>query len=226
MAQVTRLQSPASPNLPIAPTQYSPQHYDVLNNVLRLYFNRIDQSLAALFSNTGGRFLNIPYITVYDLTDQYADGNDTPTKVAWSDGTVNGFRLQSGAAYADQKGVYKIDYSLQLANTANAVHDVVVWLKVNGNDVAASASRFTLPARKNSTTPSFVVAYSHVTYEMDANDYVELWWATDQAYDPVGPVNGVYIFHEDPKTDPPDPYDLPSVPSALGTITFVSAPQA
>lgn len=226
MGQATRLQSPASPNLPVAPTQYSPQHYDVLNNVLRLYFNRIDQSLTALFNNTGGRFLNMPYITAYDTTDQYADGNNDPTKVTWSDGTVNGFRLISGAAYADQAGVYKIDYSLQLANTANVVHDVVVWLKVNGTDVPASASRFTLPARKNSTTPSFVVAYSHITYTMNANDYVELWWATDQAYNPVGPVDGIYILHEDPKTDPPDPYDLPSVPSALGTITFVSAPQA
>jgi hypothetical protein len=31
----------APPNLPIAPNQYSTQHFDILNNVLRLFFNRI-----------------------------------------------------------------------------------------------------------------------------------------------------------------------------------------
>lgn len=65
MAQVTRLQSPAAPNLPVAPTQYSPQHYDVLNNVLRLYFNRIDQIFTALLGENGGRFLQFPYFSGY-----------------------------------------------------------------------------------------------------------------------------------------------------------------
>ena len=31
-----------SPNLPIAPVDYSQQYQDQLNNVLRLYFNQID----------------------------------------------------------------------------------------------------------------------------------------------------------------------------------------
>lgn len=223
MAEVTRLQAPSAPNLPLAPIDYSQQHYDVLNNALRLYFNRIDQDLAALFSNTGGRYLNIPYITAYDTTDQYATANNTPTKIAWNTGTVNGFRLQSGAAYANQAGVYKIDYSLQLANTANAAHDVTVWLRVNGVNIVGSATKFTLPARKSAGVPSYLVAYSHVTYEMNANDYVELWWATEQAYNPTGPVDGVYIAFEPAQTSP---FAHPSVPSSLGTITFVSAPQA
>jgi hypothetical protein len=223
MAELRRLQSVAAPNLPIAPVNYSPQHYDVLNNALRLYFNRLDQNLTALFNNLGGKYLNTPYITAYDTTDQYATASNTPTKVAWNTGTVNGFRLLSGAAYADQTGTYKIDYSLQLANTANAAHDVYVWLRVNGVDVVGSASKFTLPARKSNGTPSFLVAYSHITYEMNTNDYVELWWATDQAYSPVGPVDGVYIEFEAAQTVP---YARPSVPSSIGTITFVSAPQA
>jgi hypothetical protein len=31
-----------SPNLPIAPTEYSQQYQDQLNNVLRLYFSQLD----------------------------------------------------------------------------------------------------------------------------------------------------------------------------------------
>jgi hypothetical protein len=38
----------ASPNLPLAPTEYNRQYVDQLNNVLRLYFNRIDAILDQL----------------------------------------------------------------------------------------------------------------------------------------------------------------------------------
>jgi hypothetical protein len=35
----------AAPNLPLAPMQYDRQYADQLNNVLRLYFNRVDAIL-------------------------------------------------------------------------------------------------------------------------------------------------------------------------------------
>jgi hypothetical protein len=42
----------AAPNLPLAPNEYQRQYQDQLNNVLRLYFNRID-SILAQFSAAG-----------------------------------------------------------------------------------------------------------------------------------------------------------------------------
>lgn len=45
-----------APNLPIAPVDYSQQYQDQLNNVLRLYFNQIDNpgpSAAATQRNAG-----------------------------------------------------------------------------------------------------------------------------------------------------------------------------
>jgi hypothetical protein len=227
MAELIRLQSVAAPNLPIAPTQYSPQHYDVLNNALRLYFNRLDQNLTALFSNLGGKYLNNPYISAYDSSPQYATGNNTPTVVTWSTGSVNGFTLAGTTATAQQSGVYKITFSLQFANTDNAIHDAVVWLRVNGNtsanDVVESATKFSIPARKSAGVPSYVCGYSEVVFELNTNDTVALWWATPTAYNPVGPVDGVYIIAEPAQTSP---YPHPSIPSAIGSITFVSALQA
>jgi hypothetical protein len=38
----------AAPNLPLAPTDYNRQYVDQLNNVLRLYFNRLDSILGQL----------------------------------------------------------------------------------------------------------------------------------------------------------------------------------
>ena len=39
-----------APNLPIAPVEYAHQHFDILNNALRLYFNQIDSLSTYLVS--------------------------------------------------------------------------------------------------------------------------------------------------------------------------------
>jgi len=35
----------AAPALPLPPIEYEQRHFDTLNNVLRLYFNQLDQAL-------------------------------------------------------------------------------------------------------------------------------------------------------------------------------------
>lgn len=219
MAQTLRPSK--GPNLPIAPTAYQQRYHDDYSKVLRLYFEQVDNFTQVLMANGGGRFINFPHISAYDSTNQYALGNNTPTIVAWSVSTSGeGFTLNApGSATATFNGVYKIDYSLQFANTANAIHNVVVWLRVDGVDVVESATEFSLPARKSAGNPSFVCGYSHVTFPIYGGSVIELVWATDQAYNPVGPIDGIYIIA---KTAQTVPYVRPSIPSAIGTIAFVS----
>ena len=180
------------------------------------------QANASLFTGSG-RELNFPHAALSDQTDQYATANDTPTIVlfdALDEG--RGFTLNNDETVtAEYDGVYKIDYSFQFANTDNASHDVYVWLKVNGNNVAKSTSKFTLPARKSSGAPSFVVAYSSLEFQINAGEAVALWWATDKAYSTTGPVDGVYMEYIPVQTTP---YAHPSAPSAIVNITYVSAP--
>ena len=52
----------ASPNLPLAPAEYNRQYTDQLNNVLRLYFNRVDAILGQLKTDT-----IIPALTNYTV---------------------------------------------------------------------------------------------------------------------------------------------------------------
>jgi len=52
----------ASPNLPLAPIQYDQQYIDQLNNVLRLYFNRVDLILDQLKTDN-----IIPALTNYTV---------------------------------------------------------------------------------------------------------------------------------------------------------------
>ena len=210
-----------APNLLVAPVDYRQQYIDQLNNALRLYFNQVDNVSGTLLSPNGGHYLSFPHICASDSTDQYAGGNDTPTVVNWNTlDSGSGWTLQApGSAIADVSGVYKITYSAQLVNTANAIHDAVFWLKVNNTDVANSATIFSVPARKSAGVPSFVTGYSEITFEVEVGDEVELYWATDLAYNPVGPVDGVYIYHDVVQTSP---YARPAVPSVIGSITFIS----
>jgi hypothetical protein len=210
-----------APNLLIAPVEYSQQYIDQLNNALRLYFNQIDNGMAALLSGTGGSNLSLPFIAASDNTDQLATASDTPTVVTWD--TLeggNGFTLNSpGSATALVSGVYKITYSLQLTNTDNAAHDASVWLNVNTVDVPRSTTVFSVPARKSAGVFSYVCAYSEVVFSLEAGDELELYWATNQAYDTSPATDGIYIEHLAAQSSP---YVRPAVPSAIGSITFVS----
>ena len=216
-----RLIPTKAPNLLIAPGDYQRIYHEQMNNALRLYFSRNDANSTALLGPLGGRFINSPHISASDSTDQYALGNDVPTQVQWNTLEANeGFTLNlDGSATCPASGTYKIDYSLQFTNTDNVAHDVFVWLQTNGTLTPNSSSRFTVPARKSALDFGYIVAYSSVTFDIVAGDTIRLWWATEKAYNPVGPVNGVYMEHLPAQTLP---YPRPANPSAVGSIVLVS----
>ena len=50
----------SAPRLPAAPEQYAQQYGDQLTNVLRLYFNQIDNVTGSVLDTLGGRFVSSP----------------------------------------------------------------------------------------------------------------------------------------------------------------------
>ena len=219
-----RLDPTKSPALPFAPVEFDRGYTDTTHNILRQYFNTIDNVTTQLLGNVGGRFLSFPHIAAQDTTDQYANGNYAETKVLWN-------VLDSGLAFTlnpnstatpDYTGVYKIDYSLQVYNTASQIHDIYVWLRLNGTDVVGSASHFSVPQRHGGVDGA-LVAYSSVTFEVAQLDEISLYWATDQAATSGG-VTGLYLHASPAQTlgTPPNTVNIPSIPSAIGAITFVS----
>ena len=227
MTTQNKIITPAVPNLPLGTEQYERRYQDQFTNVLRLYFNQLQNALAELFSPNGGRYLNIPHIAASYGATQYATATNTPTIIKWDTlDSGSGFTLNSNStATALYSGVYKITYSLQFANNDNLIHNAIVWLRVNGivttsaNDIPNSTTVFTLQARKSAGVPNFVCGYSEVVFPLNAGDSIGLWWGTDQAATSGG-VTGIYIDYQAAQTSPM-PY--PAVPSAIGSITFVSA---
>lgn len=220
MAILNQLRNVVAPNLPIASSQYSQQYTDEYSNVLRLYFNQLSNLTGVISSVNSG--LTLSHIGASDSTDQYATANNTPTIVKWN--TLDsglGFTLNSdNSATAQYSGVYKIDYSLQFANTNNAAHDVDVWLRVNDVDLPGSTSKITLQARKSAGVPSYVLAVSFVVFKLNAGDIIKLYWATDKAFIVSPAADGVYMEYKPAQTSP---FAHPSIPSALGAISFMSS---
>jgi hypothetical protein len=216
------LRPTAAPSLPNATPEYIQQYEDQYSNVLRLYFNQLDNFTRAITASNGGSLITFPHIAASDSTDQIATGNNTPTLVKFNTlDSGSGWTLNApGSATAISSGVYTIRYSLQFVNTDNAIHDATVWIRVNNIDLANSSTSFSIPSRKSTGSPSYVAAYSEATFEINAGDEIKLYWATDLAGNPATPVDGVYIYHDVAQTAP---YARPAIPSAIGSITFVSA---
>jgi hypothetical protein len=221
----TRLQSSQAPAFPFAPVQYEQRYHDQCNRILTQYLNQNDNINNTVVGRVGGRFINFPHVAAQDTTDQYTTDN-TATKVSWNTfDSQNGFITNAdditvpvNSVRAQNTGIYKIDYSLQFANTDSQEHTAYVWLRVNTNDVAGSASKFTMPA-KHGSGDGYVVAYSSVVFEIEAGDDVALYWATDVAR-VLPATDGVYMEHYAAQTTP---FAMPSIPSAIGCITFVSS---
>jgi hypothetical protein len=74
-----QIQIPATPDIGSAPQAYDRGYVDQSNGVLRTFFIKLVNSLAALFGPRGGKYLNAPYGAFQDDTDQ----TDGSTAVAY-----------------------------------------------------------------------------------------------------------------------------------------------
>ena len=166
------LVTPKSPALPLANSQYEVAYQNRYSSVLRLYFNQLDTVHAGVLGPLGMQYLDAPHIAAVDTVSQYAPANDTSTIVVWNTATyIKGFTLNlDNTATVGVSGVYLINYNLNLANTANTAHDAFTWLQVNGDQLANSARRFTLQARKSTGVFTYMSAHATVMFNASAGD--------------------------------------------------------
>jgi hypothetical protein len=210
---VIYLDSPQPPNLPYAPQQWSPQYQEQLNNALRLYFNRLSNITKNLLGPEGGQFLNIPFGSFYDTTDQTAASTTTAYPI-----TINSTTLSNSVSMVDNSkltfavgGVYNIQFSVQLSNNDNATQDIDIWFSKNGSDIANSNSRFGLAPRKSAGDPYHVIGSLNFVDSFQAEDYVELYWRSSNT--------AAYIEYYSAPSSP----TRPAIPSVILTATFVSS---
>lgn len=73
---MTLLSKVVPPNLALAPEMYQRGYVEQLNNILRLYFNRLNDNVNYLTGTNGGQYIQFPTGSFYDTTNQY-DGSTT-----------------------------------------------------------------------------------------------------------------------------------------------------
>lgn len=281
-AIVTKLIPPKAPNLPIGPVEYEQRYQDQFSNVLRLYFNQLDNVLQTLLGSGagGGRFIRFPYAafqdTAYTTLNGGINGSVTTITVVSTTGfptsgeirieaevitytgvtattftgCTRGARGTTNVAHSTgvyvtkiqapgantaapmyfnttdfandvslasttkltvaNPGIYNLQWSGQFNNSDTSLHDVSVWLRVDGTDLAGSTGFISVP-NVHGGVDGHTIAGWNFFVELDTNQYVEIWWsATNQK---------VTLESYAPSTGP----TRPSTASVVATLSFVSA---
>ena len=107
-------------------------------------------------------------------------------------------------------GLYNIQISAQLLNYTTAEDNVVFWFRLNGTDIANTAS-IAQVSSKHGTSPGAVILAYNIFQTVDPNDYIEVQWASDTGNTIVGTYPA--------GTSPVHPVS----PSLILTAQFVSA---
>jgi hypothetical protein len=113
----------------------------------------------------------------YDTSTQSAAAINTAYPI-----TINSTSISDGVyigsptsrVYVDRIGTYNFQFSIQLVKASASAKHVFIWYRVNGVDAANSATQVTLVGNG-----AAVVAAWNFVIELNAGDYFELVWSTD-----------------------------------------------
>jgi hypothetical protein len=205
------LRPPAQPRLPAAPSDYDPNYANQLNNVLRLYFNQLDNAFTSLLNSGGGAYLRNPYGAFSDYNNQTTTANTATLMGLTTTDFSNQVTITSSKMTVQNAGIYNLQFSVQLQSLDNAPQDVFIWLKQNGTDISGSTGLVGLPARKNPGDPFHDIKGWNYFLSMAANDYVQIYWSTTSANVSIA----TYAASGTPTK--------PSTASVVATMSFVSA---
>jgi hypothetical protein len=215
---VAELQKVQPPALPYGPIVWTAQYQDQLNNIQRLFYNRLSQSYNNLISPPlpnvppGGSGLYFPYAAIQRTTDKTFTA-DTATEITFdtndflsacaNDGT-NGIEVEV-------TGLYNYQFSVQWRNTDSQAHTAWIWLRKNSTNVVGTASQFSVPS-KHGTTDGHMIAAANFYVDLTAGDFIKMFAAVDN----VAVSMEAYAAQT-------TPFVMPSIPSCVATLTFVSA---
>ena len=206
----------AAPNLPLAPEEWDRRYQDQFANVLRLYFNRLDDFIARLNSSGAASFngagIRLPYGAFSSYSSQSTTANTATLMTLSNTDFSNGVSLDTGSKMTvATAGIYNLQFSVQIQNFDNAPQDMYIWLKQNGTDIVGSTGVVGSVARKSAIDPAHDIKGWNYFLSMNANDYVQIYWSPTIATLTIP----TYAASGTPTK--------PSTASVVATLSFVSA---
>jgi hypothetical protein len=206
-----QLIAPQQPRLPVAPQEYERQYQDQFSNILRLYFNQLQNFNQLFTTNTGGALLQFPHGAFSSDQDQTTTANTAKLITLNTTDFSNQVSIDSSKITVAVAGTYNFQFSVQLENANNAPQDVFIWLKQNGVDIAGSTGIIGMPARKNPGDPFHAIYGWNYFVNLNVGQYIELYWSTTSSDVSIQ-------FY--PASGTPT---KPSTQSVVATLSFVSA---
>ena len=126
---------------------------------------------------SGAIFQN--YGAFSDYQDQTATANTaTALLVRQTDYSKNVTVVSNSRITFTEIGKYNIQWSGQFRNVDTQEHDVSIWLRYNGVNVAGSTGLVGVPAKHGGISGHTIAAWNYIVDVAKNGDYYEFYWST------------------------------------------------
>ena len=174
---MTFLSFPSPPNLPLSPYEFDSRYQEGLNNVLRLYFNRLSGTFQNILGPDGGQYIDRPNGLFFNTADQTFAATNTAYPVVFNATYLNNaVALQTSSTSKIEVsigGVYNFQYSGQVKTTSSADKNLYLWISRNGTDIGYSTHAWTFHDNDHFAEISW-----NFNIDLAAGEYIELKIAT------------------------------------------------
>jgi len=202
-----KLDSPAPPNLALAPNDYSAFYQDQYSNILRLYFNRLQNVTQNVLGPNGGKFIDCPNGLFFNTADQTFGAINTAYPVVFNATYLNNaVALQTGSTSRIEvtvAGIYNFQYSGQVKTTSSSDKNIYLWISRNGTDIGYSTHAWTFHDNDHYAEISW-----NFNIDLDIGEYIELQISSDST---------AIRLDAEPATSP-----HPGIPSSVLTVNFIA----
>jgi len=122
---------------------------------------------------------SIPFGAFQSVVDQaIAAANTAYAMTLDTTDYTNGVVLSNSSRInVKNAGVYNFQWSGQFQNTDTQEHDLSVWLRKNGTNVAGSTGFIGVPSSHGGIDGHIVTGWNYFL-QLAANDYIELYWSS------------------------------------------------
>lgn len=210
MSNTNKIKKVQSPALPIPP-QGSPvsSYLSSLNNILRLFFNQVDNTLNLLTGANGGVFISNPNGLFWDNGNQALAAVNVPQPVRFNQIYLdNGFTINGGVSLSqvtvEFSGIYNFQFTGIVRSGSASAKTGYVWIRRNGVNVGYSARPFIVTGAGREV--EIVWAFD---IDLLAGQYIEMVWVGDDIDLTLTSLAPTLVH--------------PGVPSAVIAINYISA---
>ena len=199
------LQKTPPPALPYAAPAYTVTYFDQLLKVLRLYFNRMSDSLNAIIGSNGGQYIDCPNGLFFNTADQTFAAINTAYPVVFNQTYLNNAvsLVDSSKITVEVGGIYNIQYSGQLLTSSASAKTFYLWIRRNGTDIGYSTRGHTVDSNNQLDDVEW-----NFNIDLDVGDYVEIIAAKTEA--------GIQLEAQTASS----PH--PGIPSSVLSVNFIA----